>query len=275
MLFSLPSLVCVTDSDEILTSCSTEFIFDGIVSTEQDNVTQVPSTLGDLLRSATVKNHANPKISLPEKPDGIPVSFPFSPKLTPEYTALGLPSSFVPPALEIQVWLWNSDAAPLNNHRYNDFRDNYMFPPFQSLPSEENTDEDHFVLTPTGFRPRRNWVFFCEIVSFDVGSSYEEPDCVNVIVEDKTGHQSRVVFYTDSPAAEAKLAQLEVGYTLGILCPDRCQFSNGTVGTRQQCPRTMRVSTMTRRGWAKRAENKGADTRTYRYFERTSIQCCF
>lgn len=106
-------------------------------------------------------------------------------------------------------------------------RDTSIFPPFVSLPHEDNSDEEFFSdpwnSQPT---PRRHWCFFGEIV---FGFVYNNR--LRLAVKDEVGTLFPVHFYTnDRGIGKQKLYRK--GDTFVTLYATQHTFGDGTVGIR-------------------------------------------
>lgn len=141
-------------------------------------------------------------------------------------------------AEEFETWLRREQKKP--QRQYADFRDGVMFPAFGALPEENGIglgffqSNDEFLYESC--RPRKHWCFLAEIVEI------ERFLRLKLIVKDKAGRKSHVVFHTDGRGDELALSGVREGVTVAILYPEQHGFFDMSVGIRHENPKLLRVS---------------------------------
>jgi hypothetical protein len=115
-------------------------------------------------------------------------------------------------------------------------RNQITFPPFESLPHENDIDDIYFQEDPLAFvsRPRRHWCFLGEIVDMMILGR------LRLEVKDKNGHVLPVNFHTDDCGA-AFTSQCKKGHTLAILYGQQHAFMDMTVGIRLEDSGSVKV----------------------------------
>lgn len=144
-----------------------------------------------------------------------------------------IPQGFDPK--EFDDWLWRRQK-PLPPGRPADLRNTMTFPGFTDLPNENDVDLEFYTSSDgSTYQPRRHWLFLAEIVDFATLLRLQ------MDVEDVHGTKIPVFFYTEERGSELAPSQVQKGFTIAILYPQRHRFLYSEPGIRHEEPTRIKV----------------------------------
>ena len=136
---------------------------------------------------------------------------------------------------DFEDWLWKREK-PKHPGPLADLRSRATFPGFIDLPDENDVDLDFYERSDgVTYRPQRHWCFLGEITDFATLHHLE------MKIKDVDGRNIPLHFYTPGRGSELAFPQVQRGYTVVILYPQRHAFIYDESGIRHEDPQMIKV----------------------------------
>jgi hypothetical protein len=136
---------------------------------------------------------------------------------------------------DFEDWLWKREK-PQRPGQLGDLRSPASFPGFIDLPDENEVNLDFYESSNrVTYRRRRHWCFLGEIMDITMLLRLE------LELKDVNNKRIPLLFYTNGRGNELEPEQVQKGYTVAILYPQRHAFLYCAPGIRLEDPRLIKV----------------------------------